>query len=373
MSIQVRPVETRGERKSFLHFPWRIYPGKYPAWVPPLLIEEKKRLDPGNPFFAHGAVQPFLAYKNGRPVGRIVAIENGLHNRVHEDKVGFFGLFEAEDDAAVAGALLDRAGEWVVDRGLDRLRGPTSLSTNDECGLLVDNFQSAPYVMMAYNPPYYVDLLEAWGLEKAKDLLAYEVREEDFDRQRLASLERIIERSNTDLRVRSIRMDRFEEEVSLVRDLYNAAWERNWGFVPMTDEEVTYMAKQLKPVIDPELALIGEAEGKPAGFALALPDVNQAIRKANGRLFPFGLIRLLWHMRRISGIRVLTLGILKGYRKSLMAPLLYSEIFRRGTGKGHRVAESSWILEDNYSMIQGVEKMGFRRYKTYRLYERALS
>ncbi len=373
MSIQVRPVETRGERKAFLRFPWRIYPGRYPAWVPPLLVEEKKRLDPGNPFFAHGAAQLFLAYKNGRPAGRIAAIENELHNRVHGDKVGFFGLFEAEDDPAVAGALLDRAAEWVAGRGLDRLRGPTSLSTNDVCGLLMDNFESAPYVMMAYNPPYYVDLLEGWGLEKAKDLLAYEVRYEDFDRRRLATLERLGERSQGKLRVRSIRMDRFEEDVGLVRDLYNAAWERNWGFVPMTDEEVAYMAKQLKPVVDPELALIGESDGKPVGFALALPDVNQAIRKANGRLFPFGLFKLLWHMRRVSGIRVLTLGVLEQYRGSLLAPLLYKEIFGRGSRKGHRVAESSWILEDNQPMISGVEKMGFRRSKTYRLYERALS
>jgi GNAT superfamily N-acetyltransferase len=356
-----------------VRFPWRIYPGRHPAWVPPLLMEEKKRIDPSkNPFFGHGAVQLYLAYRNGEPVGRIAAIENKLHNEFHSDRVGFFGMFESVNDPEVASALLDTAAQWVRARGLESLRGPTSFSTNEECGLLIDNFDAAPYVMMTYNPPYYVELLEGWGLAKVKDLLAYEVRYEDFDQRRLAMVERMVKRSAQNFTVRPINMKRFDAEVSLVRDLYNAAWEKNWGFVPMTDAEVDHMAAQLKPVVDPDLALIGEVRGEPVGFALALPDVNQAIRHAGGRLLPFGLFKLLWHMRRINGIRVITLGVKEKYRGSPLAPLFYKEIFQRGTANGHGRAESSWILEDNVPMVAGVEKMGFHRSKTYRIYERAL-
>lgn len=374
MSVEIKPVETRAERRAFVRFPWQIYPGRYPAWVPPLLVEEHKRIDPGkNPFFGHGSVQLFLAYKEGRIAGRIAAIENSLHNEFHSDKVGFFGLFESVEDREVASALLDTAAGWVAARGLETLRGPANFSTNEECGLQINNFESAPYVMMTYNPPYYVDLLEGWGLEKAKDLLAYQVTQQEFDQPRFAKLQQLIERFGRDISVRSLRMDRFEEEVALVRKLYNSAWERNWGFVPMTDAEVEHMAKQLKPVVDPELALIGEVEGQPIGFALALPDVNQAIRHANGRLFPFGLLKFLWQLRRVNRIRIITLGVVAEYRGGPMAPMFYLEIFKRGSRKGHQVGESSWILEDNQPMRLGVEKMGFTPYKTYRLYDRKLS
>lgn len=338
------------------------------------MSEERKRIDPRkNPFFGHGAVELFLAYKGGRLAGRIAAIENKLHNDFHADRVGFFGMFESENDAEVASALLDQAAGWVKDCGLDRLRGPTNFSTNDECGVLVDNFEDPPYVMMPYNPPYYEELLTRWGLEKVKDLLAYEGRAEKFKRERFAGLEDLIRQSGLDIRVRSVRMDRFDEEVALVRDLYNSAWERNWGFVPMTDAEVGYMAAQLKPVIDPDLALIGEINGQPAGFALALPDVNQAIRRVNGRLLPFGLFKFLWYKRRVKGIRIITLGLKEEFRRTGLAPFFYVEIFKRATRKGHNVGESSWILEDNHIMRGAADKMGFRLYKTYRLYERALT
>lgn len=374
MGVEIRPVQSRAEQRAFVRFPWKIYPRRFPAWVPPLLSEERKRIDPEhNPFFGHGAVQLFLAYRDGQTVGRIAAIENTLHNEFHADKVGFFGMFESVDDPSVAHALLDSAADWVKSRGLDRLRGPTNFSTNEDCGLLVENFDDPPMIMMPYNPPYYEGLLTGWGLEKVKDLLAHKGTETKFDRKRFEVLERRITRSEPRVRVRGLRMNRFDEEVDLVRELYNAAWERNWGFVPMTDAEVDHMAKQLKPVVDPDLALIGELDGEPVGFALALPDVNQAIRHVNGRLFPFGVVKLLWHMRRINGIRIITLGLKPEYRKSGLASLLYFEVFKRGTGKGHTWGESSWILEDNQPMLSGLEKMRFWRYKTYRLYEKVLS
>jgi GNAT superfamily N-acetyltransferase len=276
------------------------------------------------------------------------------------------------DEPGVANALLDRAADWVKGRGLDRLRGPTNFSTNEDCGLLVENFDDPPMVMMPYNPPYYESLLTGWGLAKVKDLLAHKGTEEVFDRKRFETLYRRVKRAEPRVAVRGLRMDRFSEEVDLVRDLYNSAWEKNWGFVPMTDAEVDHMAKQLKPIVDPDLALIGEHDGEPVGFALALPDVNQAIRHVNGRLFPFGIFKLFWYIRRINGIRIITLGLKPEYRKSGLATLLYFEIFKRGTGKGHSWGESSWVLEDNQAMLSGLEKMRFWRYKTYRLYEKAL-
>jgi GNAT superfamily N-acetyltransferase len=373
MSVEVRPVQSRAERKTFVRFPWKIYPGRYPAWVPPLLTEEQKRVDPKkNPFFGHGVVQLFLAYRDGDVVGRIAAIENTLHNEFHNDRVGFFGMFESVEDPAVADALLDAAGEWVRSRGLASLRGPVNFSTNEDCGLLIDNFEAPPTVMMPFNPPYYAGLMEGWGLEKAKDLLALKGDEDHFDIPRFERLMKVAKRSGVDMRVRSLRMKKFDEEVNLVRELYNSAWEKNWGFVPMTDEEVDHMAKQLKPVVDPELALIGEIDGEPVGFALSLPDINQAIRHCNGRLFPFGVFKLLWYMRRIVGIRIITLGIKNEYRHTGLAAMLYFETFKRGTGKGHSWGESSWVLEDNKEMLGGLEKMKFWRDKTYRIYEKAI-
>ena len=375
MSVEVRPVATSAERRVFLRFPWKIYPGRYPAWVPPLLGEEKKRIDERvNPFFEHGAVQLFLAYRNGEAVGRIAAIENTLHNEFHGEKIGFFGLFESVEDQEVADVLLDRAAKWVGERGLDGLRGPANFSTNDECGLLLNEFDDPPYVLMTYNPPYYAKLLEGWGMTKAKDLLAYTVRADNFDMERFKRFVRVVERKKKgDMHVRSLRMKRFAEEVDLIRDIYNAAWERNWGFVPMTDAEVDHMAKALKPVVKPDLAMIGEIGGEPVGFALALPDVNQAIRHLNGRLFPFGLAKLLWHLRKVNRMRIITLGLREEHRRSGLDALFYKELFERGYRMGIRTAESSWILEDNGIMTRALDKMGFVPYKTYRLFERALA
>lgn len=373
MSLEVGPVTSRRDRRSFLRLPWRIYRGRCPAWVPPLLADERRRLDRRrNPFFEHGEVQPFLARREGRPVGRVAAIENRLHNEFHGDRVGFFGLFECEDDEEAAGALLDRGAAWLRNRGLTSMRGPVTLSTNEIVGTLLDDFDDPPTVMMPYNPPYYPHLLEGWGLAKAKDLVAYYCRVADVLEERFDALDRVLSRSRQKLSARPLAMKRFAAEVDLIREIYNSAWERNWGFVPMTDTEVDHMARQLRPVIDPELALIGEIDGRPAGFALALPDVHQALRRIDGRLLPLGWVKLLWGMRRIYRVRILTLGIRPEHRRSGLDSLLYREVFRRARERGYDGGESSWILEDNRLMCRALEKMGFRRTKTYRVYERAL-
>ena len=373
-ALEVRPAVSRRDLKRFHRVPWRIYPGRYPAWVPPLLVEERERLDRRrNPFFEHGEVVPFLATRRGRVVGRIAAIENRLHNEVHGDRVGFFGLFECEEDSEAARALLDAVAAWLADRGLTTVRGPATLSMNEIVGLLLDDFADPPTILMPFNPPYYAALLESWGLRKAKDLRAYWSSTAGFHEERFAGLERVVARSRHELSVRRLRKRRFQEEVELIRDLYNRAWERNWGFVPMTDGEIDRMARQLKPILDPELALIGEVNGQPAGFALALPDVNQALHKLNGRLFPFGLVKLFWYLRRVTRVRILTLGVEPEHRKSGLDALLYLQIFRAAVTRGYVGGESSWILEDNRVMCRALEKMGFVLRKTYRIYERALA
>jgi len=372
LSLQIHPVRSAADRREFLRLPWSIYPGSYPAWVPPLLAEEGKRLDPSrNPFFGHGAVELFLARRNGIPVGRIAAVENTLHNAHHGDRMGFFGQFECRQDPDAARGLLEAAAGWLRARGLEGMRGPVNFSLNEESGLLVDGFDDPPAILMTYNPPYYADLLEGWGLAKAKDLWAWAGDGEVFNRERFAVLDRVVARSGHDIRVRGMDMRRFPAEVDLIRRLYNEAWEDNWGFTPMTDAEVAHMARSLRPVIDPELALMGEVDGEPAGFALSLPDVNQAIRPLNGRLLPFGFIRLLRGMRRINRVRIITLGVLPRFRRSGLDALFYLETFRRAVAKGYH-GESSWILEDNTLMNRALEKMGFRVYKTYRIYEREL-
>lgn len=370
MTVVVRPVRSASERKTFLRFPWTIYPGRYPYWVPPLIMEEKKRLDPKkNPFFEHGSVELFLASRDGAVVGRIAAIENTLHNQTHADTTGFFGQFECIEDGDVANALLDAAARWVRGRGLTSMMGPVNFSTNEETGLLIDGFEDSPAILMTYNPPYYQGLLEGWGMGKAKDLFAWYIDLDVFDQDRFKLLERVIQRSKSEIKVRSLDMKNFARDVNLVRDLYNEAWEANWGFVPMTDAEVDHMAKGLKPVVDPDLAMIGLVDGEPAGFALSLPDINQAIRPLNGHLFPFGFIRFLRGMKKLTRVRVLTLGVLPQYRKSGLDALFYWETFQRAKARGWG-GESSWILEDNTLMNRSLQKMGFSLTKTYRLYEK---
>lgn len=371
-AIHVAPVRSRADRRSFLRLPWSIYPGRYPAWVPPLLAQEKQRIDRArNPFFEHGEVELYLARDGDRPVGRVAAVENRLHNEVQGERAAFFGLFETVDDPAVAEALLDAVAAWARERGLDLLRGPASFSTNDECGLLVDGFDDPPTILMPYHPPYYGGLCEGWGLTKAMDLLAFEASTREMRDGRLAKLERLFQRAGHDFRLRPVEMRRFPQELALVRELYNRCWEKNWGFVPMTAAEIDALARELKPVLDPRLALIAMAGDEPVGFALALPDFNQVLRRLDGRLFPLGILKLLWYRRKIDRARVITLGILPEYRRTGLDALLYRGLLEARPRLAR--AESSWVLEENRLMCQAIEKVGFRRSKTYRMYSRSLA
>ncbi|MFN2431627.1 MAG: N-acetyltransferase family protein, partial [Gemmatimonadota bacterium] len=258
----------------------------------------------------------------------------------------------------------------LAERGLATMRGPASPSLNEEAGLLVDGFDRPPVIMMPYNPPWYADLIEAQGFRKAKDLLAY-WRGHAEQPERLVRMAESLARRHK-IVVRSMDKRRFEEEVQRVRTIYNAAWEKNWGFVPMTDAELEHMARKLKPVVDPDLVAFAEVDGQLAGFALGLPDLNRALKHANGRLWPFGWARILWHARKIDTFRVLTLGVLEPFRRTGAAEMMYLHLLRKGPPKGITKGEFSWILEDNAPMRAGLEKLGADLYKVYRLYDRPI-
>jgi len=368
--VEVSPVRRRAELRAFLRLPWRIHAGDR-AWVPPLLADQRTLLDRRkHPFHAHGEVEYFIARRGGQVVGRIVAGVNHRHNEFHDERAGFFGLFDSVDDESVAAALLDAVEIWLAEREIDVCRGPMNFSSNEEWGLLVDGFEHPPAIMMTHNPPYYARLLESRGYGKAKDVLAFLLDDPTLPARLAGAMERFERRRG--VTVRPLDMRRFPEELARVQDIYNAAWERNWGFIPMTEAEFEHMARQLRPVVDPRFCLFAEVDGEAVGFLLGLPDYNQAIRYANGRLFPTGLLKILWHRRNIDRLRVITLGVKPGYRKLGIDAMLYTRVWTDGVAAGFGKAECSWILEDNLEMRRALERMGGRAYKTYRIYERRL-
>jgi GNAT superfamily N-acetyltransferase len=368
MALEIRSASEPKDFTRFVDLPYRLYRND-PTWVPLLKDDIRLLFDRvKNPFFDHAEAEPFLALRDGRVVGRIAAIDNRAHNEFHGDRVGFFGFFECEDDPEAAAALFDRAEEWVRAHGKDRLRGPMNFSTNDDCGSLIDGFSTPPTIMMPHNPPYHARLYEHAGFVKEKDLLAYWIPHDNPPERIVRGVELI--RKRKAIVTRSMDMKRFDAEVDLIRDIYNSAWEKNWGFVPMTQKEIEHMAKQLKPVVDPEMVVFAEIAGKPIAFALGLPDFNIALKHAGGSLFPFGFLAILYWQRKIHQARVLTLGIKEGYRGLGIDALLIYEMFVRGHRRGYTKGEFSWILEDNYAMRRPLESTGAIAYKTYRVYER---
>jgi len=357
---------------KFIRFPWQVYKGN-PNWVPPLISEMKFILGDKNPFFLHAEAACFLARKNGEVVGRIAAIIDRNHINIHKEQAGFFGFFECLPDVSIAACLLNAASDWLRERDIEVMRGPMNPSANDECGFLLEGFDSPPMIMMTYTPPYYLEYMDSCGLTKAKDLYAYiSVIKNVSAGERLEKLAAVVKKRFPGLVIRPARMKDFKKELDIVKDVYNSAWSHNWGFVPMTDAEIESMAKRLKPLIVPDLLIMAEVNGEPAGFYMAVPDYNQVFKRINGRLGPIEIVKFLWYSRKITDIRVLTMGVKEEYRKKGIEGLLYLESFKAAMRKGYERAEMSWVLEDNELMKKGCEFMGGNLYKKYRIYEKAI-
>ncbi len=370
MSFSIEPVRSKRDLTEFIKFPYRLHSG-YSAWVPPLMSEVRDVLDTSkHPFYRHASIDLFLARLNGKVVGRIAAIIDNNFIDVQEQKIGLFGFFDCIDEQDIANALFDRAGETLKKGGMITMLGPTNPSMNDELGVLVDAFNIPPAIKMVWNPSYYPLFFDEAGFDKAMDLFAWTMEEADVSERLMRLGKAILKRTKVTLR--NVDMKNFDHEVRIFREVYNSAWSDNWGFVPWTEAEFDHVAKSLKQVIDPDIVLIAEYEGRPVAFSMALPDINLALKHINGRLFPFGLPILLWYARKIDRIRIPILGVIKEYRGRGIDTALYYETFRRATEKGYHSCEMSWILEDNELMNKAAEMMGARKYKTYRLYERAL-
>jgi GNAT superfamily N-acetyltransferase len=376
-TIVVRPANSRRDRRQFLALPARIYAADA-CWVPPLRIERKEFLDPRkHPFYLHGAATKLLAWRGSEPVGRILVSDDPLYNAKHADNVGCFGMFESADDPHVAHALLDAAAAWLAARGRTRIMGPINYSTNYECGLLIDGFDTPPRLMMNHNPAYYRGLLESCGLTKAEDLFAwwFDRVDNEIDAGWRARVERVAARGGVS--VRPLRRDDLPAELQRLRTIFNEAWKDNWGGVPMTEAEFQYMARELVRFAKPELMLFSEVEGRPVGFSLSLPDINEALRDIDGRLFhyglPIGLWKLLRGLKRIKTCRLLALGVIEGYRRRGVAELLILRTFDQGRSLGYTGAELSWTLEDNALVNRTIEAVGGRKYKTYRIFDRDIA
>lgn len=374
MGIQILDAESGQALKQFINFPWSIYHDD-PYWVPPLKSDVRELLSLKHPFYNHAERDLFLAVKDGVPVGRIAAVINHRHNEFHAEKTGFFGFFECVQDQEVAEALLDSAENWIRGKGMNQVLGPVNPNTNEECGLLVHNFLSPPFVMMTYNPPYYMELLENAGYNKAKDLYAYWYH---VGKELPARLNRIVSKvydKEKDLVVRNLDKKRFDADLDAVRTIYNEAWERNWGFVPMTDKEISHMAKKLKPLVEPRIINLAFVGGEPVGFAMGLPDYNNVLKILNGTIAnPVRTIKALVAGKRIRSGRCLTLGVREKFRKRGIEATLFAMTWQGGIDMNYRYGELSWILEDNQPMIDGATRaFSAEHYKTYRIYEKQLT
>ncbi len=369
--LTVRPVLTKKDETTFIKFQWKPYVGD-PNFVPPLLMDRRKLIDrKNNPFYKHSSMEMFLAERDGEVVGRIAAIINDNHNKEHNENIGFFGFFECVNDQKVANALFDAAKGWLRAKGVTAVRGPASPSVNDEYGLLIDGFDSPPVVLMTYNPRYYPALIENVGFTKAKDLYAYHIDAKTALTDKLKRASEIV-RKRSGVVTRSLDMKRFDAEVKAIREMYISAWRRNWGEVPMTEDEFNYVAKDLKAMVEPDLVVIAEIKGKAVGFGLTLPDYNQLlIKNKRGWLIP-AIARILLFKKKIDYCRIIMLGVLPEYLNSGVGSLLFYETAVRGMARGVVGGEASWILEDNVRMNQGTEMFQGEIYKTYRMYQMPL-
>ncbi len=365
--IEIEEVKEKDITK-FIKFAWKIYKNDK-NWVPPLISEQKEILSlKKNPFFEHAEGIYFMAYKNGEPVGRIAGFVDRNHIEFHQENAGFFGFFECINDFEVARVLFDSVKNWLKGKGMEIMRGPMNPSTNDECAFLLEGYDSPPVIMMTYNPPYYHDLVKRYGMRKAKDLYAYY---HWTHRPLPEKLMRIVEKlkNKKEIQVRPITPETLEEDIKKIKIIYNSAWAKNWGFVPMTEHEFDVMVEKLKQIYIPELALLAEIDGEPAGVSVTIPDYNQVLIHLNGRLTPWAIIKFFYYKRKVDQLRLLILGVRPEFQKTGVDALLYYHTFENAKKLGYKGGEISWILEDNYMIIRPIEMFGAKLYKKYRIYE----
>lgn len=366
-------VSSKKQLAAFIDFPHDLYQDD-PNYVPELFIAQRDLLTK-HPFHQHNSLQCFLAYDGDKIVGRIAAILNNGHNQYNKVNDGFFGFFDCINDQETADLLFSTAAKWLKDKGVDqKFIGPTNFSTNEPCGLLIEGFDSPPFLMQTYNAPYYAQLIERAGFAKQVDLIAWHWDGGNYDDRSVKLLNALQERlKRNNIIIRKVSLKNFKEETAKLREVYNSAWDQNTGFVPLTDDEFDYLAKDLKLILDPDFALVAEQDGKIVAFGLALPNYNEIFRKIKrGRLFPTGIFKLLFGKSKIESIRIYALGVIDGYRKMGIEACLYGTIIKEYKKKGFKHAEAGWTLENNTMINEAIKAIKGDPYKKYRLYEKAI-
>ena len=373
MPLEIRPVSSRRDLARFIRLPWRIY-RNHPTWVPPLVYERKRFLDRRkNPFFTHGEAEYFLALRDGEPVGRITAQIDRDFNDFHKNDWGMFGFFETDEDPETANALLGAAEGWLRERGRDRMVGPMDFTMNDESGIVIEGHDLPPLVKQPYHPRYYQGLVEGAGMTKAMDLYMWSAGVGDHDKV-LPIIWELDEKLEPEhgIKLRKMRKKDLQAELDRFLEIYNIAWSTNWGFVPIRREDMEYTAKEMKPILDEDWLMACEtAEGETVGIALTVPDINQVLKRMNGRLLPLGWLKFLTGRRKIDRLRVGFLGVKPEYQHTGVAAAMWAEHFRMAAVKPQSTGEAGWILETNTAMNRAMEGMGGRIVKRYRVYERA--
>jgi len=368
--MEIRAVKTKQQLKEFIKIPWQIYKGDV-NWVPPLISDVEFILGENNPFWEHADKELYLAYnEQGKVVGRIAAVIDHNYIKFQGENAGFFGFYESENDTRTAKALFDSVFDWLKSKGIEKMRGPMNPSTNDECGFLCEGFDSPPRIMMPYTPPYYLKHAEGSGLKKARELYAYDMDVSDKLLGRLSRIAEITYKKNRGLQVRKLSLKNFEEEIRKALEVYNQAWEKNWGFVPWTQKEFYTMAVKLKDLLLLDVTLLAEIDGVPVGMLIAVPDYNFILKKINGKMNLAGILKFLFYRGKIKALRLMIMGVIKKYRQKGIEGVLYYEALKNSMKLGFKKCEFSWVLEDNTMTNRAAEMMGGKLYKKYRLYEK---
>ena len=374
-NVKITEVSGKRAMDTFIRIPWEIYKND-PNWVPPLIFERKEAFSPKNPFFEHTQWQTWIAWQDGKPVGRISAQIDQLHQKQHENKTGFFGLIEAIDSLEVFKALLDAAENWLRDRGMQEVLGPFNLGINQELGILIEGFDSPPYVMTPHSLPYYGEAIEQCGYQQAQDLVAYELNSGTLTLPRV--MQALLNRSADRVNVRPLQRKQKMAELDVMRSIFNDAWENNWNFVPFTHEEFAAVGKELLMLLPDDFIQIAELDGEAAAFVVLIPNINEAIADLDGRLLPFGWAKLIWRLKVKfpTSARVALMGVRQKYQNTRFGPALAYTVVKNVTdaavARGLKNVEMSWVLDNNHATRNIIESIGGEVSKRYRMYEKDL-